>query len=108
MQIKFDPVVTLLNPTNYICTVNNNTNLCTLTVVNGILYAKVSVTSTILFYSIFINNIRNPNSTEYFKMQFNMTDLSFTTYYSFTSPNYQVTVPYPLTVSVMSSNCTNF
>lgn len=107
MTILFDPAISLLNPSNKFCIVNGNNGACSLTVTNGSILANITVSSSTAIYSIVINNLRNPVSTQFFNFQVSIADTNNLPYYTLLSNNYQAATALLLTPQVTSSNCTN-
>jgi hypothetical protein len=107
MTIQMDSSITLLNPNNTICLVNGNNGACTLALVNNSIIANVSITAITTFYTIVINNLRNPSSTKHFSFRVSILDVNNFVYYTLLSSVYQVTTPFLVVPQVTSSNCTN-
>lgn len=95
-----DSSITLLDPANYVCLVNGNNGACTITVVNASISVNVSISAITQFYTININNLRNPASTKYFSFKVNVYDINNLVYYTLTSTNYGVTFTYQITPMV--------
>ena len=100
------PVITPIDPTNVLCTINGQT-ACTVQSTSP-LVLKTTVLSTTKTYSLFLRNIRNPPSTLTFQIKAEIAYTTGAVYYSISSAYLQVSQPFPFTnFSVQTSSCVN-
>ena len=88
MLINFDSAITMPDTSNPYCLVNGNNGLCVITIANSI-RANITIDKDVLVYTININGLRNPQSTQYYAFVVTLTDPNATVYYTLTSSNYQ-------------------
>lgn len=88
-------VIKVLDPNNIICRVNGQPQ-CLISINSSGTYINTTVTQIQKIYTLVVNNLRNPSSTQPFLISAKVAYTSGSFYYSVQSDYYNATIPYTL------------